>query len=252
MEISVREAAQRLGVDDSRVRAMLRLSTLAGRRVSGRWLVDGDDLAHREAHRPPRGRPMSPVRAWGLLSLLEGGRAPWLSPAERSQVRAQLRAAFSPPAAAVTVSTAAESAAAAAGRVDRWRAMFKARSDVVAVEAHRAALPRLLNEVGVHEAGVRAAIRAGADLVSPSARPELYVSGDVWPQLRERYQLGEGRTSANLVVRVPRGVPDPFGGEVPGPAVLAADLLESDDYRVWAAGARMLVDLAAGHAARTR
>lgn len=246
MEISVREAAQRLGVDESRVRAMLRLSTLSGRLVSGRWLVDGDDLAHREAHRPPRGRPMSPARAWGLLSLLDGGRAPWLSPAERSQVKAQLRAAFSPLVASAPASSDAENSA-AAGAVDRWRAMFKARSDVVAVDAHRAALPRLLNEDGVHEAGVRAAIRAGADLVSPSAFPELYVSADLWPELRKRYQLREGRKSPSLLVRVPRGVSDPFGGEAPGPAVLGADLLESDDYRLWAAGASMLVDLAAGY-----
>src|SRR3954471_17069270 len=162
MDLSVEQAAQRLRVDESRVRRLLREGRLAGHRFGGSWVVDGDDVARLESLSPkggeprPAGRPMSAQRAWGLLELLDGGRAPWLSPVARSQVRAQARVL-------------------AGADAPRWRAALRARSDVRRVAAHPAAIRRLAAEPGVLVAGPAEAAARGLDLVALGAAPELYV-----------------------------------------------------------------------------
>ena len=173
MDLSVQQIAQRLRVDESRVRRLLREGRLAGYRFGGSWVVDGEDVARLESLSPrggasrPVGRPMSPQRAWGLLELLDGGRAPWLSAVARSQVRAQARAL-------------------AGADASRWRAALHARSDLRRVAAHPAAIRRLRAEPGVLVAGPGEAAARGLDLVALGARPEFYMRGDAWPQLVDR------------------------------------------------------------------
>jgi excisionase family DNA binding protein len=156
MELSVEQAAQRLRVDESRVRRLLREGRLAGHRFGGSWVVDGDDVARLESLSPrggeprPVGRPMSAQRAWGLLELLDGGRAPWLSPVACSQVRAQARAL-------------------AGADASRWRAVLHARSDLRRVAVHPAAIRRLEAEPGVLVAGPRAKRLHGGLTLSRSA-----------------------------------------------------------------------------------
>ena len=231
MELSVNQAAQRLRVDESRVRRLLREGRLAGHRFGGSWVVDGDDVARLESLSPrggeprPVGRPMSAQRAWGLLELLDGGRAPWLSPVARSQVRAQARAL-------------------AGADASRWRAALHARSDLRRVAVHPAAFRRLEAEPGVLVAGPGEAAARGLDLVALGAQPELYVRGDAWPDLVERYALDEHSGRPSLLVRVPRAGWWPADGELSVP-VLAADLLEHAEPRAVNAAAGALNDLAA-------
>ena len=45
MGLSVVQAAERLRLDASRVRLLLREGRLAGHRFGGSWVVDGDDVA---------------------------------------------------------------------------------------------------------------------------------------------------------------------------------------------------------------
>lgn len=236
MDLSVEQAAQRLRIDGSRVRQLLREGRLAGQRFGGSWVVHGDDVARLESLSPrggeprPVGRPMSAPRAWGLLELLDGGRAPWLSPVARSQVRAQARAlAGADPA--------------------RWRAALHARSDLRRVAAHPAAISRLQSQPGVLVAGPGEAAARGLDLVALGAQPELYVRGDAWPNLVLSYALDEHSTRPSLMVRVPRGGWWPVDGELSLP-VLAADLLENAEPRAVNAAARVLNDLAAAFPVR--
>ena len=223
VEIGVREAAERLGVDDSRVRQMLRAGRLVGRHVSGRWLVDDVDLARLRAHSAPVSRPMAPTRAWGLLDLLDGGSPQWLTPSARSQVRALLRTLPAPTVAPV-----------------RWRSLLAARATVPQVAAHPAAVQRLLLAPGVVPAGVSAAIAAGADLVSVGAVPELYVAEHEWADLVEHLRLNPSSADAAVLVRVPRQLWPFPGGERPGRSALAADLLDSVNPRAISAGAQLL------------
>src|SRR5690606_12205486 len=59
-EITVAEAADRLGVSPSRVRALVGAGSLPGRKVGGLWLLEEDavDAAGRDPRRS--GRPLSP------------------------------------------------------------------------------------------------------------------------------------------------------------------------------------------------
>lgn len=221
----MREAAQRLGVDVSRVRMLVRSGSLSGRKLGSMWLVDERDVALLASRRSRPGRPLAPGRAWALLDLLEGGSAGWLSAVSRSQVRSALRNL-------------------SCGDADRWRAALRARGDVLRCRAHPAAVRYLLDDADVVPAGPAEAARRGIDLVALDAPPEMYVPPTRWPTLRERFRIVEKAREPNLIVRLPRDVWPFEPAAEAGPAVLAADLVESAEPRAVAAGAARLNRLA--------
>lgn len=229
MDLSVREAAERLGVDVSRVRQLIAADRLNARHVGRAWLVSAEDVNRLANHRPRPGRPLAPARAWALLNMLDGGSAPWLSPVARSQVRELLRRLDGADAA-------------------RWRSALRARSEVHRVEAHPAALRRLEDEPAVEAAGPEHAARAGADLVAIDQVPEVYVHADEWPRLRRRLALREADEGGNLLVRVPAQVWPWQNNAAVGRAALAADLLDSAEPRAVHAGVQVLNALAHQHA----
>lgn len=239
MEIDVREASRRLGVNDSRVRQLLRAGDLRGRHVGNSWLVLVEDVARLERGRRRSGRPLAPKRAWAVLDLLDGRQASWLSGSARSQVRRYLVDLADP------------------GAGD-WQAALRARSRVLAVVAHPAAIGRLRNVNGVRAAGPGAAAQRGFDLVSlAEPRPEFYICEESWPEIARLLAL-RGGAEPNLKIRIPREVwpfadadPSPPGlsedsvGDLVGDAVLAADLLESAEPRAVSAGVARLGELLA-------
>lgn len=225
MDVSVQEAAARLGVDASRVRQLIAANRLAARHVGRAWLVSAEDVHRLAEQRHVPGRPLAPARAWGLLDLLDGGGARWLSPVARSQVRSVLRGLNGADAA-------------------RWRSALRARNEVHRVDAHPAALRRLANEPDVQPAGAKRAAAAGADLVVVDEAPEVYVPPQHWPQLQARLHLHQADGRGNLLVRVPVGVWPWEPGAAVSRAALAADLLESAEPRAVHAGVQMLNDLA--------
>lgn len=223
MELTVAEAAARLGVDDSRARRMLRDGVLPGRRVGRQWLVPSEEVARLSGHGRRAGRPLAPARAWGLLDLLDDGSAPWLSPVARSQTRTLLRRL-------------------AGADADRWRAALRARSDVLRCRVHPAAVRRLVEEgSGVAlAAGENEAVRRGIDLVAFDAVPQVYVRPQEWPRLERELMVKVGPGDPNLVLRVPRAVwPFERRGHVSA-AALAADLLESAGPRAVSGGLALL------------
>lgn len=231
MEIDVKEASRRLGLNDSRVRQLLRAGDLRGRRLGGSWLVDGEDVARLQGRVRLPGRPLAPKRAWAVLDLLDGGRAAWLSDSARSQVRRHLADLVDP-------------------GPDEWMAALRRRSRVLDVVAHPAAIERLRLVDGVHPAGPSAALGRGFDLVAMGeSMAEFYVAEAHWPDLYRALALSEGR-EPNLRVHLPREVwpfadEDHRGRVGVGDAVLAAGLLESAEPRAVAAGADRLGDLLA-------
>lgn len=229
MELEVKEAARRLGVSESRVRQLVRAEALRGRRVGNSWLVCAEDVALRERARLRAGRPLAAPRAWAALDLLDAGQARWLPSSARSQVRSLLARLDDP-------------------GPEVWLSLLRARSDVVRVVAHPAALERLPGVDGVLRAGAGEAVSRGFDLVSLDASPEeVYVAAPVWPQVVSSLALRQSARPdlANLVVRIPRAVwPFEERGEV-SEAALAADLVESAEPRAIAAGAARLSELVA-------
>ena len=227
MEIEVNDAARRLGVNESRVRQLLRAGSLRGRRVGNSWLVQVDDVARLEKNRLRAGRPLAARRAWAALDLLGSGHAPWVSAPVRSQVRNHLEHLNAP-------------------GPEVWLSLLRSRSHVVHALAHPAALKRLAAVAGVVHAGASEAVHRDFDLVAlGDSVPEFYIDASAWPQLSRSLAIRESISEPNVLIRIPNDV-WPFGDwPAVSDAVLAADLLESGEPRAVSAGASRLNDLLA-------
>ncbi len=73
---SVREAADRLGVDRSRVQALISAGELRADKIAGRWLIPMSELDRRARSDNAGGRPWSQHRAWAFLRAVEDGEVP--------------------------------------------------------------------------------------------------------------------------------------------------------------------------------
>src|SRR5258708_6498012 len=73
--LSVREAAEQLGVSSARVRQLISAGSLPARRSSAGWLIRADAVAHRSGS-ARAGRPASPRTAWAILCILSSALAP--------------------------------------------------------------------------------------------------------------------------------------------------------------------------------
>jgi excisionase family DNA binding protein len=218
-DVSVAEAASRLGLDRSRVRQLLRSGVLAGRRLGRDWVVSAEAVADLAQRQPGYGRPPAPRRAWALIDLLDGGDAAWLDPVARSHVRATARAMAGSDAAG-------------------WQRVLRGREDRVAVAGHRASIDRFIQADNVWPAGPAVAGRIGANLVVAHAVPEVYVRSEDWDRLARQLHLRVDVAEPHLWVRVPRRL-WPFGPSGPGRAALAASLLDGE-WRAARAGAELL------------
>lgn len=224
MDLSASAAAALLNVSAVRVGQLLRSGDLPARRVGRTWVVRSEDVQALAAKARPSGRALSPARAWGLLNLLDGGRAVWLDASARSKMRAVARK--------LPGRSAAELAA-----------LLRNRAGVHRVRMHPSAVRRVVSSPGVVLAGAVVAAEQGADLVVVDEVPEIYLDQAGWSAVVSRYGPEDRADQPNLIARVP---PAPFGPPSTGsitPAVLAADLLDSPEPRAAAAGAAWLTEL---------
>ncbi|MFE1267557.1 helix-turn-helix domain-containing protein [Streptomyces sp. NPDC058758] len=238
--MSVRQAAEGLGVHDSRVRQLLQAGKLQGSRVGGRWLVEADSLQGRKRAAPESGRPLSARNAWGALAILSGCRPSGLSDPERSRLLARLR------------SLAKDGEVPAA----RLQKLLASRADVRRYSIHRSLLSALIEDPNVVRAGASAAPRVGADYVAPG-RAEVYVHPERLQELEEAFGLVPDAQRGNLIVRVPPASAWPFlvpdsqapceGRDAPAP-VVAADLLDAHEDRASVAAEGILEPLLASSA----
>lgn len=241
--VSVHQAAQSLGVDDSRVRQLLHEGRLQGSRVGGRWIVEAGSVHDRKSAPPESGRPLSARNAWGALAILAGCRPAGLSDSERSRLHKRLRhlAAYG------DVPT---------GRLQK---LLAARAEVRRYRVHRSVLQPLLDDADVVRGGASAAPRVGADYVAPG-RVELYVHPERIGKLEAGFGLVLDARGGNLLVRIPPASAWPFlvsaqqetgdGRDAPA-SVIAADLLDTKEDRALVAAAGILKPLLASSAAST-
>ncbi len=81
--LSVHEAAKELGLDPSRVRALVSSRVIPGVKVGNRWAIDSAEIARRRRNERSPGRPFEPGNAWGILFLASNEEAPWLASSVR-------------------------------------------------------------------------------------------------------------------------------------------------------------------------
>ncbi|MBI2684328.1 MAG: helix-turn-helix domain-containing protein [Actinobacteria bacterium] len=98
VQVSVRQAAQRLSISPQRVRALAATGRIPARKVGRDWVVDLARLSlhDRENHGP--GRPLSARSCWAILDLFDGKQPVGLSRSEhlRARTRAESLAGTAP------------------------------------------------------------------------------------------------------------------------------------------------------------
>jgi excisionase family DNA binding protein len=181
MELTTRTAAERLGVNQSRVRALVASGGLVARRMGSQWLVDADSVDRQAALTTAHAssRAMAARVAWASGDLADGGRAEWLTASERSRLRKRFASASRPEI------------------VQRWLAD---RCDgTVRFRVGTAELAALLAEPDVVRTGISAASAYGCGL-GDGGHADVYVARDIASRLVGDYFLVEGKTG-NLTLR---------------------------------------------------
>ncbi len=218
--LGVAEAGVELGVSPRRVRQMLASGVLAGEHVGRAWVIDAGQLHKVESRRAEVGRPWSPRSAWAVLALADGDE-PDLSPVERSRARKRL----------------AQGLDCAAGRL-------RVRAERRRFYAHPGVIGRLGEASQVVRSGISAVGEHGADLVVRDGL-EGYVRASDLDELVSQFGLDDQAARPNVLLRVVGDVAWPFrpGQRSAGRAVVAVDLLDSDEPRSRRAGAELLEGL---------
>lgn len=232
--LSVVEAAERLGVNPSRVHARIREGSLAAEKIGNQWVIAPDDLRHVVRHAGP-GRPLSPRSAWALLAMAANSPAVSdLSPPDRSKARSRLRDLLDPGVDDLDV----DDVEARLGRMLGNRAVRRLFT------ASARDLPDIRADERVHVSGVS---RPESN-ISAGDVAEGYVRADDLDHVVDDYLLSDAsRRRANVVLHVvgadARGLELTLDIVAGSPLALAADLAEYGDVRELGQAVRILSEL---------
>ena len=232
VELTTRQAAERLGVNQSRVRALVAAGRLAARRAGSQWLLDADTVDRQATliAAGAKGRAMAPRVAWAAGVLADGGRVPWLSSADRSRLIKRLRQADH-------VEVVVRWLAARSSRVARFRI---GESDV----------DELLRADGVVGTGVSASAALGLGL-GTGGTADAYASDETAKRLVRDFFLIESR-SGNLTLRIVDGALHQLasriinGQHIAPRLFVGVDLAEDEDARAKTAGRDLITTALAG------
>ena len=213
-ELSIAQAAEVLGLNESRVRALAARGDLRARKIGSRWLVDDASVRARRERGASEGRPFSPRVAWAYLLLLSGEPVAWLDAASRSRLRARLR--HDP--------------------VARVLPRLRRRAEVRHYRAAASALALIESAADLVRSGVSAAGDYGAS-IRASGQLDGYLTSSRMRKIAYQAALEPvDPREANVVLRV-SALPFVLRGRKIAPAgAVAADLLESVDQRTSRAG----------------
>jgi len=212
--VNVEEAASQLGVSSRRVRKMLADGLVPGLRIGRAWAVEQRLLDRFKDRRASTGRPWSPLSAWAALAAADGHDSA-LAPVDRSRARHRL------------------SERGLLGVVGR----LASRAQRQHFYGHTSVLGRLENEPNLVRSGVSAAADHRADALA-SDFLEAYIPSSQAQGIIERYGLNADAERSNIVLRIVEDAVWPFPSDVrvAPRAVVAVDLLESEDERSRRAG----------------
>ncbi|MCA1712782.1 MAG: helix-turn-helix domain-containing protein [Actinobacteria bacterium] len=234
--MTVTQAAQHLGVNAARVRALVSSGALAGRRIGSQWVVDRGAIERRGqiVGAGGRSRSMSARVAWAAADLLDGGNAAWLATSERARLRSRLAA----------------HGAAGWQTYSRWLASRQTSADRYRVGDGDIAA--VLAADGVVATGASAASAYGLGL-SAAGQAEAYADSATAAGLVDEFFLIRS-TSGNLLLRTVDGdwhrrtAAAEQGRATAARLMVAVDLLDADDTRSRSAGRGLLAGLLAGGA----
>ncbi len=228
--LSVAEAARRLGVGVPRIHQRIADGSLRAERIGSQWVVDELSLL-RVAERNEAGRPLSARSAWAIIALSEGDDEALeaLAPVERARAKARLEQLLS------LVAKAPKAEAGVRLIASALRSDFRNRAQR---ELRKAASADLL---GLRDDSRWESVLSPA--VSGIASPDVdgYLSsGDVKPLSRD-FLLMSADSDANVVIHV---LPERQKAYPDSRLLLAADLAEYRGPREELRAAELLREVA--------
>jgi excisionase family DNA binding protein len=239
-QVSVAEAAKRLGVGVARVHQRIADGSVRARRVGSQWVVDEASLPL-AAERSRPGRPLSQRSAWALLAVSQANQRVLgaLAPSERSRARDRLDRLL---ARALSEDAVSEDQIHSVAAL--LRSLLRNRATRCLYRASPRDLPDLRKDHRVTLSGVshpRGGLASG-DLV------EGYIAADDLDAVVDGYLLSSvaADSDANVVWHV---VPVVVQSRIEGvaPLLLAADLAEHCRPREEARAAELLREMLGEH-----
>lgn len=218
--VTTTTAAKLLGINQSRMRAMIESGQLDATKVGGQWLIDRISLERLVSSRNPAGATFSPKNAWGILFIASNLEAPWLNASERSRIKSRLREQS------------------LLDLVQRLRS----RAKVQRFRCHPSDINRIEGESALVLSGASATDEWDFDLMASDA-VEGYIQDSDLKKLVKKYALKKS-SSGGVRMSVPAGIwPFPRDSRIAPYAVVAVDLVESQDERTRRAGRGALESL---------
>ena len=210
--ISVAEAARRLGVGVPRVHKRIADGLLRAERIGSQWGVDELSLL-RAAERNEPGRPLSARSAWAIIALAEGDDEALsrLAPSERARAKARLNALLD-------LAAKRSQGEADVRRISSvLRLMFRNRADRVLRKAAAADLPGLRDDARWQS--------LASPAVSGIASSDVdgYLAGRDVDALSRDFLLMPADSDANVVIHV---LPEGQQAYPQSKLLLAADLAD--------------------------
>jgi hypothetical protein len=205
-----------LDLSPQRVRAMLKAGALPGVKVGRSWVVDPSISSLR---RNGPGRPLSVANAWALLAIMSGENPDWVDPAVRSRLRKRASDKVWLEQALIDSERRAS--------VHRWRVL---PSDLREIE----------QDVHLVRSGLSSRL-PDLDVLGPALELDVYADEDSMKHLERRLHPDRDAPNPNLTIRIPS---HPWilrmHSQAPA-AVVAADLIDSDNARVARAARQLLM-----------
>lgn len=211
------DAAERLGVSQARVRAMVKAGLLDGQKVGGRWFIVLDGIRRRERWGSVDGRQLQPGNAWAVLTLASGLVPAWIPPEDMRRLVQLLDDR---------------------GLVGLAPRMAQ-RAQTHHLYGHPGTLQTLATSPEVRLTGISAARSNGLGIVG-GQRVDAYIAADELEPFVARFALEHRSQADNVSLRAlppeftyPTDIPPP-------PAAIALDLAEDMDPRSSEAGTAAL------------
>jgi len=220
--VSIRQAAQTLGLSPGRVRAIAARGQLSAAKLGDRWFVERAAVERRWRDGAHEGRRFSPRNAWALLLLSSDEEVREIDPSVRSRLRRALRL---------------EGLARLAPRLVH-------RAEALSFRAHPGEIAHLIEDPEFVRSGISAAGEQGFGLVS-GHEADGYLCASGLKGFTARHALEPAGLEGNVRLRiVPTEAWGPLEGRQAAPrAAVALDLAEELDPRSSQTGKEALRDL---------
>ncbi|MBC7592616.1 MAG: helix-turn-helix domain-containing protein [Kineosporiaceae bacterium] len=228
--VSVAEAARRLGVGVPRIHKRIADGSLRAERIGSQWVVDELSLL-RVAERNEPGRPLSARSAWAIIALAEGDDEALsrLAPSERARAKARLNELLD------LAANRPQGEAEVRCISSVLRLMFRNRAARVLRKAADADLP------GLREEGRWQSLASPAISGIASSDVDGYLAGRDVDALSRDFLLMPADSDANVVLHV---LPEGQQAYPQSKLLLAADLADQRGPREELRAAELLLEVA--------